>query len=226
MQKKTLILAMIITCLFTFVSCKQTDVVGSASITSFEQVLNAIPDKVVVDDMNGGWSLSAPDNTARFFWTKDFSKSPIHDVMIEFDAKPFTDAGLDVGKLPEGILVEDKLMLGTKLSDKATTYSTEITPLESYKKIVEVKREAIKYHTALDHYGIDLSAANMFEWAKDMSKNDKDIVFVLNAQEFIDAGVDPQKVDGWVFAKVETMDDKGKKIEVDKFLKPFNLDLK
>lgn len=34
---------------------------------------------------------------------------------------------------------------------------------------------------------------------------------------FIDAGVNPQEVEGWVFAKVETMDKYGKKIEVDKF---------
>ena len=63
----------------------------------------------------------------------------------------------------------------------------------------------------------------MFEWAKDMSKNDKDIVYVLNPQVFIDAGVDPQKVEGWVSAKVPIVDKDGKTVEVDKFLKPFNL---
>jgi len=70
---------------------------------------------------------------------------------------------------------------------------------------------------------VDLANGNMFEWAKDMSKNDKDIVFVLNPQVFIDAGVDPAKVEGWVFAKVEKEDENGKKIQVDKFLKPFDL---
>jgi F420-0:gamma-glutamyl ligase len=64
----------------------------------------------------------------------------------------------------------------------------------------------------------------MFEWAKDMTTNDKDIVFVLNPEVFINAGVDASNVEGWVFAKVETMDESGKKIEVDKFLKPFDLD--
>lgn len=35
---------------------------------------------------------------------------------------------------------------------------------------------------------------------------------------------DPNAVDGWVFAKVETMDENGKKVQLDKFLKPFDLD--
>jgi hypothetical protein len=223
MNKKIVLIALILTALMTFVSCKQTDVVANASITSFEQVLNAISDKIVADEMNGGWSLSAPDATARFIWSKDFSKSPMHDAMLEFDAKPFIDAGLDINKLPDGVLFDNKIMVGTKLSDKAISYNGQATPLDSYKKIVEYKREAIKYHVALDHYGVELSGGNMFEWAKDMSKNDKDIVFVLNPQMFIDAGVNVEKVSGWVFAKVPTMDADGKKIEVDKLLKPFNI---
>jgi copper chaperone CopZ len=81
----------------------------------------------------------------------------------------------------------------------------------------------IGYHGALDHYGVSLGDGNLFEWAKDMSANDKDIVFVLNPAPFIAAGVDPNKVDGWAFAKVTVDDENDKPIEVDKLLKPFNL---
>jgi hypothetical protein len=56
-----------------------------------------------------------------------------------------------------------------------------------------------------------------------MSTNDKDIVFVLNPEPFIAAGVDPSKIDGWAFAKVTVDDANGKPVEVDKILKPFNL---
>jgi len=62
----------------------------------------------------------------------------------------------------------------------------------------------------------------MFEWAKDLSTNDKDIVFVLNPEPFLAAGVDPNDVEGWVFAKVP-VDVDGKPAEVDKLLKPFDL---
>ncbi len=209
--------------MLALVGCKQLDVVGSQSVTSFDAVLKAIPDKVRAEELNYGWSLSAPDDTARFIWSEDYSKSPLYDVMLELDAQPFLDAGLDPNKLPENVLqYENKLMVGTKLGSDALKYSGEVTPLAAYEQIVNLYRDSIGYHTALDHYGVKLTNGNMFEWAKDMSKNDKDIVFVLNPEPFIAAGVDPNAVEGWAFAKVP-MEEDGKAIEVEKLLKPFDL---
>lgn len=223
MKKKYILTSILLVMMLIFASCSKLDVIGNKSIISFKEVLSAMPDKIAVDEVNGGWTLTAPDNSIKFFWSKDFSKSKIYDAMLEFDAQPFIDAGLDINKLPDGIVYEDKLVVGRELSSESLTYDGEASPLASYEKIVELKRDSVSYHAALDHYGIDLAGGHLFEWARDMSKNDKDIVFVLNPQVFIDAGVDPEKVEGWVFAKVETMDADGKKIEVDKFLKPFNL---
>jgi hypothetical protein len=69
----------------------------------------------------------------------------------------------------------------------------------------------------------------MFEWAKDFSTNtvtkenqDKDIVFVLNPEPLISAGVDPAKVKGWSYGEV-TVDMDGKQTEVYKFLKAADL---
>lgn len=223
-MKKKIILAGAAALLLVVLSgCQQTDVVGKTSITSFDAVLQAIPNQITADEMNGGWALTAPDGTARFIWSKDYSSGSPHDVMIETDVKPFIDAGLDVTKLPAGMVVGDKIMVGTMLGDEKLTYKGEVTPLASYEQIVNLKRDHIKYHAALDHYGVDLGDGNAFEWAKDMSTNDKDIVFALNPQIFIDAGVDPTKVEGWVFAKVKTEDKDKQPIEVDKFLKPFSI---
>ncbi|MEA5083482.1 MAG: hypothetical protein VB018_04915 [Lachnospiraceae bacterium] len=226
MKKINIILAGAVTTL-SLAACtsvsKQLDVVGKESVTSFSAVLQTMGDKVTPDEINGGWSLPAPDDTARFFWSKDYSSSPLHDVMLEFDAQPFLDAGLDTSKLPENItFYDDMLMVGTKLGEDKLEYSSEATALASYEQIVNLYRDTIGYHTALDHYGVNLGDGNMFEWAKDMSTNDKDIVFVLNPQPFIDAGVDPTAVEGWVFAKVP-VEMSGKSSEVDKLLKPFNL---
>lgn len=223
MVKKLALVTLILAGLFVLASCTSLDVVGTESVNSFEKMLGATTSLVSEDEMNGGWSLKAPDDSVRFIWSRDFSKSPIHDVMLELDAAPFVSAGLDVSKLPAGMAYEDMLMVGTKLGTQAITYNGEATPLASFKKIVELKRDVIKYHAALDHYGVDLGDGNAFEWAKDMSTNDKDIVFVLDPKMFIDAGVDPAKVEGWVFAKVSTMDANNKPIEVDKFLKPFSI---
>jgi hypothetical protein len=89
--------------------------------------------------------------------------------------------------------------------------------------MVHLKRGSIGYHGALDHYGVNLGNGNLFEWAKDLDKNDKDMVFVLNPEPFIRAGVNPNQVAGWVFAKVPVDDENGRPVEVDKLLKPFDL---
>lgn len=223
MKKKIILLTMSFALLFLLTACSSTDIVGNQSIKSFDAVLKAIPNNIASDEKNGSWALTSPDGTERFLWSKDFSQGTSRDVMLELNAKPFIDAGLDTSKLPTGMFVNDKIMVGTNLGDEKITYNGEATPLDSYKKIVELKRDHIKYHTELDHYGVDLGDGNVFEWAKDMGTNDKDIVFALNPETFIKAGVNPKKVDGWLFAKVKIMDKNGKKIEVDKFLKPFNL---
>jgi hypothetical protein len=75
----------------------------------------------------------------------------------------------------------------------------------------------------MDHYGVNLGNGNLFEWAKDMNTNDKDMVFVLNPQPFLDAGVDPARIEGWTFTKVPVDDENGKPVEVDKILKPFDV---
>ncbi|MDR1619085.1 MAG: hypothetical protein LBS18_00250 [Clostridiales bacterium] len=202
------------------------DVVGKQSITTFGTILQTIPENVEADDVNGGYALAAPDGSVRFIWSTDYSKSAVHDVMLELDAKPFIDAGLDAGKLPENYAAyEDKLMVGTKLGDDALTYGGEAAPLAAYEKIVEKYRSNINYHTALDHYGVMLGDGNMFEWAKDLSTNsttgeaqDKDIVFVLNPLPLVAAGVNPEQVEGWAYAQVPTDDG-----DVWKLLKPFDL---
>ena len=222
MKKKSILIPVLLVATVIFAGCtSQLDVVADKSISSFESVINELP--IEADSEDSSWILTAPDNSAKFLWSKDFSSTTDYDVKLELNSQPFINAGLDISKLPEGAINGDKIILGTDLSDEKLTYNGEATPLDSYKKIVEKSRDSIGYHAALDHYGIDLENGNMFEWAKDISTNDKDIVFVLNPQMFIDAGVNPQEVEGWVFAKVETMDKDGKKIEVDKFLKPFDL---
>ena len=223
MKNKLIIAALSMVTILSLSACANTDVVGNFAKTSFAEVLEAIPDRVFEDNLHVGWSLISPDETERFFWSKDYSKSSLYDVMIEFDDTPFLNAGLDVSKLPEGTVVDEKIILGTNLGNDKITYDGDVTPEASFNKIVELYRSSIGYHEKLDHYNVDLGNGNKFEWAKDMSTNDKDIVFVVNPEIFIAAGVDPAKVEGWKYASVQMKDSTGKTIEVMKFLKPFNL---
>ena len=221
MKKKIIPGVLAAIALFSLTACAQTDVVGKISITSLDAVLKL--SDVTTDTTYGGWSMSAPDKTARFIWSSDFHVSAPHDVMMVVDAKPFVDAGLDTAKLPAGMYADGKIMVGQDLGDTAFPASAKVSALASYEQLVRLKRETVGYHETLDHYGVDLGNGNKFEWAKDLGKNDKDIVFVLDPQVLIDAGVNPSMVAGWVFAKVEMKDATGKPFSADKFLKPFNL---
>jgi hypothetical protein len=204
-----------------------TDLVGSAAITSFGTMLEALPLPPAADDEMGTWILTSPDGEASFWWRKEENNMREFDAFLCFDVEPFVNAGLDLDKLPKEMkeMLEDRgrLMIGTKLSKDALVYKGDVTPLSSFEQIVKLDRDSVGYHAALDHYGVTVSEGFLFEWAKDMSKNDKDIVFVLNPQPFIDAGVDPTKVEGWAFGKVPVEDARGRKIDADKLLKPFDL---
>lgn len=210
--------------MLSFAACGQLDVIGNGSVTSFDAVLNLIPNQVEADEINAGWSLTAPDGSARFIWSGDWSRSPLHDVMLELDATPFIEAGLDPEKLPDDYAYyDDMLTVGVKLGDNALNYNGTSTPLAAYEQIVKTKRDRIGYHMDHDIYELVIYDGNAFRWAKDMSTNNRDIVFVLNSEPLIAAGVDPESVEGWVFTKVEAMDETGKMVEADKFLKRFDL---
>jgi hypothetical protein len=223
---KTIIKLTALFALLAITACSKLDVVGNDSVRAFNEILKSVPQLVSEDKSNGGWSLSAPDNSARFFWSKNFAESSPFDVMLEFDAVPFLAVGLVPSKLPENFYFDSEglsLIVGTKLGTEQLQYNGEATPIASYQQIVKLKRGSIGYHGQLDHYGVSLENGNMFEWAKNMSANDKDIVFVLNPDPFIAAGADPAKIDGWAFGKVTVDDENGKPVQVDKLLKPFNL---
>ncbi len=217
--------------------CAATDVVGKVAKTSFKAVLDASKDTVSFSKEDESWVLRSAAGDEVLFST-DFSRNAASgggmadmdkpDVEFAFDAAPFLAAGLDLAKLPavDGIKYEienGRFMLHFELGSDKFPADAAKSFEATFAEIVKTQRSRIVYHEKLDHYGIKLGDGNMFEWAKDMSKNDKDIVWVLNPAPFIAAGVDPAKVEGWVYAKVETKDDAGKTVFVDKLLKPFNL---
>lgn len=192
---------------FIVVSCDSLDVVKTDSVRAFGDMLKVLP----ASGGQGNWIISAPDNSAHFIWTGE-------GAAINFDIAPFVNAGLDISafdNISDGVMVIGR--------DFQSTGRKTTEPLEDFAYIVKIGRSSIGYHGVLDHYGVNLADGTLFEWAKDMSVNDKDIVFVLNPEPFIAAGVDPARIEGWVFTKVTVDDANGKPIQVDKILKPFNL---
>lgn len=215
---RRMIAAGIVAVLLLAASACSLDVIGNGSVTAFEQVLNAMTDRVDYDEAGASWSLSAPDGSARFVWSGNWSASEF-DAMLAVDAEPFLSAGLNPNLLSEGCVYQDGiLMVGRNLGNDGTEADS---PLSAYRLIVQNSRSAVSYHMAMDHFGVNVGFG-MFEWAKDMAANDKDIVFVLDPEPLLAAGVDPNAVEGWVFGEVEVHQN-GKQVKVEKFLKPFDL---
>lgn len=212
--------------LLSFAGCGSTDIVAKVANSSFGMVIEASKGRVAHADKEGAWVLGSTAGDEVMF-SGDFSK-PGPDVTFSFDAAPFLAAGLDPARLSEGEGIVSKvdagrLILGFELGADKFAGEAKQSLATTMAELVRTQRQRIGYHEKLDHYGIRLGGGNMFEWAKDLAKNDKDIVWVLNPLPFIEAGVDPSKVAGWVFAKVESKDAKGKTVIEDKLLKPFDL---
>jgi hypothetical protein len=205
--------------------CSALDVVGKTAVRTFQVLLDKSSGNVALEEATNRWVLASPGGE-RFEWSADFSLDG-PDFRLALDATPYLQAGLNPAQLPTERFQYDPLAkmlsLRFEIGTDKFNYAGSPSPLDTFTRIVEKHRAIIGYHEALDHYGIALGDGNMFEWAKDMGKNEKDLVFVLNPEPLIQAGVDPARITGWVFAKVPVKDEKGKPVEVDKFLKPYDL---
>lgn len=213
MKKIVTALAAVAAAAVLFAGCASTDVVQKYSKQSFSEILKADP-SLVTEGKNNDYILTV-DGKTFLTVSRDYSQSE-EDIVLSTPVQPFLNAGLDVTKLGKGYKAD-----GTNLyliTDFGKGTGKKDTPEQALFESVTADRKALTYHQALDHYGIVLSGGK-FEFAKDYTKNDKDIVFAIAAKPLRDLGVDVQKVEGWTF---KTMQDESGK-DVDLLLKPYNL---
>lgn len=209
MKKKTIFAAI----LLSLSACSNADLVGKDSVRAFEEILQFVP----AGDAGSEWFVVALDSGARFLWNGENA-----NMLISIE--PFVEAGLDTSKLgniANGVFATNADFKSTKLE--------KTKAIDDFRTMVGKERKKLGYHFDLDHYNLLCGEGNLFEWAKNMEKNetskenqDKDIVFVLNPEPLIAAGVNAEHVKGWVYAKVK-IDINGKKTDVWKFLKAFDL---
>lgn len=223
--KKAIGILILLVLTLTFFGCQNTDLVAKVAVSSFDALTNAVPDRVQSDDRDKAWDVSGLDGKERLILSKDFEYNP--DIALEFDAKPFIDAGLDVSKLPQGQYSYDKasgrITMPFEYGGEKFDESSEKSALDAFKEIVKTHREIIGYHEEGDHYMISLGNGNTFAWAKDISSNKTDLGFILNPKPFIEAGVDTGRLKEWKFAKMPVTDKDGKQVLLDKFIKGFNV---
>jgi len=196
-------------------ACSSLDVVQKDAVRAFDEVMGALPAEEYEPNR---WKLTAPDGAAWFAFD-----NMSMDMVV--DAAPFVAAGADLSKLESAgehniNPGRDSIYFSSPGFDMLNQ-NVKATAIRQFEYDIGALRKYLGYHAEMDHYNIDLDGA-MFEWAKDMKSNDKDIVFVLDPEPLIAAGVDPENVDGWAYAQVPVMQD-GKEVQVYKFLKPFDL---
>jgi len=202
------------------------DVVAVHAVGSFDALLHAPGVEVARNDAAGAWVLTSPGGETVTFGGDDAAGS--NELVVTFDARPFLKAGLNLSLLPAGSLVDGdgafaRIVMGYDKGTGTFSDGAESEPAQALQDLVHNHRAMLGYHAALGHFGLALGGGNMVEWAQDMRANDKDLVFVLNPQPFVDVGVDVANVQGWVLADVPVMDAQGRKSTVRKLLRFYNL---
>ena len=213
-MKKNKVFALMTASLLVVSGCS-TDVLGNKAVESFNKIAEKEASYIKVEELEPEktvYRYTLSDNSSSFLWGDKTG--------ISVDIKPFKEAGLDISKLPKEMIEADKLIIEFEQAESKAGED----PGKAFKNFVKDNRDAIGYHAQLDHFGIKLGNGNMFEWAQDIEKNDKDVVFVINPEMIAEYGADVTKIEGWIYADVEMMNDKGEKITEKKLLKPFDLE--
>ena len=216
MLKKVWIAAIFTLAIAMLAGCAEADVVLKYSPNSFGDIIEKDPKLVTDNTLTDHYYYLTVDGETTLKISHDYELTGTDDIMIETPIKPFINAGLDVTKLGNGYIATDDMLYLTADYGNGSGMKDIVT--DSLFESVKADRSVLSYHQALDHYGIKI-AAGKFEWAKDYTKNDKDIVFVIKAQPMKDIGVDVNNIVGWTFATIQEPDGSN----VDVLLKPYDL---
>ncbi|MBA4348000.1 MAG: hypothetical protein C0413_04020 [Clostridiales bacterium] len=197
--------------------CATADVILKYSPSSLDKIVEKFPTLVTDNTETDHYFYLSVDGETTLKVSHEFDMTGAEDVVIQTPLQPFVDAGLDPATLGAGYRTDDtSLFLVADFGAGSGEMKTITTSLFESAK---ADRSVLTYHADLDHYGIALPAGK-FEWAKDDTTNDKDIVFVIAAKPLADLGVDVQNIEGWIFKTMQ--DDAGKDFDV--LLKPYSLE--
>jgi len=216
-MKKIISILTILILVFSITGCS-LDVITNDSVTSFENIIDKAGKNVFDKALKDNWTLKSEDNEAYFNISKNFEKTDM-DISIMLPIKPFTDAGLEKDKLPEDMVFGDFLIIGINLENSNNTENSSL--LAAYENFVDSKKDALMYHVDMGHFGVDLKRG-AFEFAKDASSNELDLVFIVDPVIIEKAGANLEEIAGFKYAKVKVMDNKGVKKEVYKLIKAYN----
>lgn len=205
----TLILSLTITASFTACSSRLTgSEQGDAAYKAFSNIIKQNKDKIGFHAELSHWGYTLPTGE-KLEWTKDTSAN-VADIALVMLADPFINAGLDVKKLDEnewlykpaakeeGQDLPNRLVKPYNISDKKQKSSGSE---DAIRRIIRQKPELVKYDSESKKYSISLGKGFEAQWTEEIGATSSDIVFVLNAEPLIKAGLETNKLQGsyWTF---------------------------
>lgn len=202
------------------------------ALNSFNQIVKAYPENKGFHSALQHWGFKLPTGE-KFEWSKDMSANKADLAMVVL-ADPLVNAGLDVSKLDKnewlyepagkddkGVDLPNRLIKPYNVSDKKQTSNGSE---DSMRRILKADTNIIKYHEKQQHYGLKLGEGNEVQWTEKLGLNDADMIFVLNAEPLVKAGLDVNKLEGsgWVF-KPASDDDGGMGANSDQIVKIYDI---
>ena len=200
-------------------ACGNKDVeetISDKGVVAFNEIVKTYPDKKGFHDALQHWGF-AMEPGEKLEWSKDMSANKADFAMV-VKADPLIEAGLDVEKLDKNVWIFEKagrdtmgmeqpavLILPYDISDKSLVSKNSD---DSMKALLEADPENLIYHEDKQHYVLNLGGTNEAIWTEKLGLNDSDMIFVLEAEPLIAAGLDIDKLEGsgWTFKKASEAD--------------------
>ncbi len=154
-------------------------------VRAFGDVLAVLPPEGDGRSDSGAWCITAPDGSARFEWDNQSVDMFVDARAVNLPVREGVDP-------PTGLIFHAPAF-------NMLNQDVQQTPLAQFEKNLRFVRDYFSYDEQTGRYGIGLSdGAARFEWARDISATDKDIVFALNAALVSPDADALEKADGWV----------------------------
>jgi len=167
----------------------QMDVVANNAVTSFE-TLGDVVEVVAYDD--GSYVVYSPNRKEQFSYGGD--------VLLIFDKTPFIAAGLNPDMFEgSNFIAEGGYLVLT--SESVEGIANAGGAIDTIEAIIRSNRRHIHYHMDHDLFELHLGG-HTFRWARDYRNNTRGMTFVLNPETLIEAGLDPDALEGWTLADV------------------------
>ena len=214
MRKSFMVSILIVTLVFVFSGCSNVKTEENGDMAkdatkNFDYIVSNNTEDSVYHDELGHFGLLLKDGD-KFEWTKDTSVSEA-DFSLSLNAEEFIKAGLDVAKLRgTAFTYQEASATAPSMLIYAFNVSDEKVIAKDYNEAFEMLLKQLPEQLSTlknDGYILDIGQVFQVHWNGEEREN-KDIAFVINAEDLISAGLNVDKLEVWKIMKNSDANDK------------------